>query len=131
MNTTGSTRADGQWLDGGCHCGGVRFRVRLRSREAIACNCSICSRKGFINLIVSPADFELLSGEDLLSTYRFNTKVAEHRFCKVCGIHPFSRPRSHPGSFDVNARCLDAGFESFDIRPFDGQNWERSVDSIR
>ena len=118
-------------VTGGCHCGGVRFRVRLWSTSALECNCSICRKKGFINLIVAAEDFELLQGEELLSSYRFNTKVAEHRFCKVCGIHPFSRPRSHPGSFDVNARCLDDGYEFLSIEPFDGENWEQSVESIR
>lgn len=119
------------WLLGGCHCGGVRFRARSVTKRAEQCNCSICSKKGFINWIVPPEDFELLAGEELLVSYRFNTGIAEHRFCRFCGIHPFSRPRSHPGSYDVNARCLDDGYEQFTIRPFDGQNWEQNVDSIR
>ena len=123
--------ANESWKAGGCHCGRVRFRIRLRSQNALECNCSMCSKKGFINLIVAPEDFELLQGEGDLATYRFNTRVAEHRFCRNCGIHPFSRPRSHPGSFDVNARCLDDGFAFLDIRPFDGQNWEASVGDIR
>jgi hypothetical protein len=125
------TKQDEDWLFGGCHCGGVRFRVRLAHRRAKECNCSICAKKGFINLIVSTEDFELLAGEELLVSYRFNTGIAEHRFCKIYGIHPFSRPRSHPGSYDVNARCLDDGFTLFSIEPFDGQNWEDNVDSIR
>ncbi|MDJ0698573.1 MAG: GFA family protein [Woeseiaceae bacterium] len=122
--------SDGDWYEGGCHCGAVRFRVRIENRKALECNCSMCSKKGFVNLIAAPEDFVLLAGEESLSTYRFNTRTAEHRFCKVCGIHPFSRPRSHPGSYDVNARCLDAGFDFLEITPFDGQNWEESVSSI-
>ena len=129
METEGAD-ADARWFDGGCHCGRVRFRVRLHSNRAIECNCSICAKKGFVNLIAAAEDFELLSGEEDLSTYRFNTRTAEHRFCSTCGIHPFSRPRSHPGSYDVNARCLDAGFASFAVTPFDGQNWESNVGSI-
>lgn len=120
----------GDWFNGGCHCGAVRFKVRLRRLEALQCNCSICAMKGFINVIVAPEDFVLLEGQDILATYRFNTKVAEHRFCQRCGVHPFSRPRSHPGSYDVNARCLDDGFEFLQITPFDGQNWEANVASI-
>ena len=119
------------WLSGGCHCGAVRFRIRIATAEALECNCSICAKKGFINLIVPPEDFELVAGSDNLESYRFNTKVAKHRFCRVCGIHPFSRPRSHPGSYDVNARCLDGGYEFLTITPFDGRNWEQHVDSIR
>jgi hypothetical protein len=117
--------------EGGCHCGAVRFRVRLHNNHALACNCSICAKKGFVNVIVAADDFELLSGEDALASYRFNTKAAEHRFCKTCGIHPFSRPRSHPGSYDVNGNCLDAGTDFLEIDPFDGQNWEENVEGIR
>ena len=123
--------APSEWLEGGCHCGGIRFRVCLDGCKPLECNCSICSKKGFINLIVSPEDFELLKGEELLASYRFNTRTAEHLFCKVCGIHPFSRPRSHPGSFDVNARCLDIGFDFLEVEPFDGMHWEDHVASIR
>ncbi len=118
------------WYLGGCHCGSVRFKVRIATQEALACNCSICAKKGFINLITAPQDFALLQGEEHLRTYQFNTKTAEHRFCTNCGIHPFSRPRSHPGSYDVNARCLDAGFGFLQIAPFDGENWEDNVSSI-
>jgi len=119
------------WQTGGCHCGGVRFKVRIRKLQALECNCSICAKKGFINLIAAADDFELLQGEDQLSTYQFNTRLAEHRFCKTCGIHPFSRPRSHPDGYDINARCLDKGFSFLQIEPFDGQNWEESVGAIQ
>ena len=119
------------WREGGCHCGAVRFRVRPRDRPAFQCNCSICSKKGFLGLVSPAEDFELLRGEESLATYRFNTGTAEHRFCTTCGVHPFSRPRSHPGAYDVNARCLDDGPGEIPIVPFDGQNWEASVESIR
>jgi hypothetical protein len=124
------TASPHSWFEGGCHCGAVRFKVLIREHRALECNCSICAKKGFINLITAPEDFVLLEGEDNLSTYRFNTRTAEHRFCRTCGIHPFSRPRSHPGSYDVNARCLDRGFDFLEVTPFDGENWEANVGSI-
>ncbi|MEE4203290.1 MAG: GFA family protein [Halieaceae bacterium] len=120
-----------RWEEGGCHCGAVRFKARLTGYKAIACNCSICAKKGFINIIVQPEDFELLSGEEQLTSYRFNTRIADHRFCKVCGIHPFSRPRSHPGAYDVNGRCLDNGIDDWEIDVFDGQHWEENVAKIQ
>ena len=123
-------RGDGVFVEGGCHCGQVRFRARVRSTRGLRCNCSICAKKGFLNWIVPAEDFELLRGEDHLAIYRFNTRRAEHRFCRRCGIHPFTRPRSHPGSFDVNLRCLDEGFDAFDIQDFDGRNWEANVARI-
>ena len=117
--------------EGGCHCGAVRFSVKIRTNHALTCNCSICHKKGFVNLIVPAEDFELLQGAQALRTYRFNTKTAQHNFCATCGIHTFTRPRSHPDGYDINARCLDNGISTFTIEEFDGQNWEASVDSIR
>ena len=125
----------GEWLAGGCHCGAVRFRVRVRARRALRCNCSICSKKGFIGLIVAAEDFDVVSEDSELEIYRFNTGLAQHHFCGGCGIHPFSRPRSHPEGFDVNICCLDewsgAASGDWEIQDFDGQNWEESVDQIR
>ncbi|MCA6509174.1 MAG: GFA family protein [Pseudanabaena sp.] len=116
---------------GGCHCGAIRFRVKVRKYEAIACNCSICQKKGILHLIVPPEDFELLKGEDNLSTYTFNTGIAKHHFCKTCGIHPFYRPRSHPDDYDVNVRCLDGdAIERFTITSFDGKHWEDNIQQI-
>jgi len=119
-------------LEGGCHCGGVRFRVLVEKYEGIECNCSICLKKGFLHLVVPADRFTLLAGEDLLTTYRFNTRVARHTFCRVCGIHPFYTPRSHPEGVDVNIRCLDGDAAArFHIEPFDGIHWEENVEQIR
>ena len=117
---------------GGCHWGDVRFRVTIDKHEAIECNCSICTKKGFVHLIVPAEGFTLLKGKDSLSTYQFNTGVAKHIFCKNCGIHSFYRPRSHPDGVSVNLRCLDEDLLSqFKIIPFNGKSWEDNVDKIR
>lgn len=117
--------------NGGCHCGGVRFRVTVRNQTAIDCNCSICTKKGFLHVIVPQADFQLLKGADLLSTYTFNTQQARHVFCRHCGIHSFYYPRSHPDGVDVNLRCLDGDpLDQFQIEHFDGQNWEDNITQI-
>ncbi len=118
--------------EGGCHCGAVRFRVIVDKHEADDCNCSICRKKGFLHLIVAPEKFTLLSGAEVLTTYSFNTHIAKHTFCRICGIHPFYRPRSHPEAIDVNIRCLDGDVLSrFKLRFFDGVNWEENVHKIR
>ncbi|HEY9850302.1 MAG TPA: GFA family protein [Leptolyngbyaceae cyanobacterium] len=118
--------------EGGCHCGAVRFQVSVDKHEATDCNCSICRKKGFLHLIVPPEKFTLLSGEDRLTTYKFNTGVAKHMFCSVCGIHAFYRPRSHPDHIDVNVRCLDDNVISkFEIVHFDGANWEDNIHLLR
>ena len=119
-------------LRGGCHCGAVRFEVIIEQWEAIDCNCSICRKKGLIHLLVPPENLTLIKGEQLLTTYTFNTHIAQHTFCSVGGIHSFYRPRSHPGWFDVNVNCLDdVTLSDFEIKPFDGQNWEKNVAKIQ
>lgn len=118
--------------EGGCHCGAVRFRVVVEQHKVTDCNCSICSKKGFLHLIVSSEKFTLLKGAEALTTYTFNTRTAKHTFCRICGIHPFYNPRSHPDSIDVNIRCLDGNVLSqFEIESFDGVNWEENVHKIQ
>lgn len=117
---------------GGCHCGAVRFQVVVSQHEAVNCNCSICTKKGFLHLIVPKEQFTLLKGEEALTTYTFNTGVAKHLFCRICGIHSFYIPRSHPDGIDVNVNCLDENVVSrFRIVPFDGANWEQNINKLR
>jgi heme-degrading monooxygenase HmoA len=114
--------------EGACHCGRVRFRVTTELERVVQCNCSICSLKGFLHLIVEPRSFELVSGADSLTSYRFNTGVAEHKFCRHCGIHPFYTPRSDPDKVDVNARCLEGvDLATLAVDTFDGKNWETAI----
>ncbi len=113
--------------EGGCHCGRVRFEVLAPAVITVSqCNCSVCSRSGYLGLIVPQERFTLHSGEESLTEYRFNTATAKHLFCKYCGIKSFYIPRSHPDGVSVNARCLDAGtVVEMNIRQSDGQNWEQ------
>lgn len=116
---------------GGCHCGAVRFEVEAPDAvEVEDCNCSVCRMTGFLHLIVPLRSFRLLAGADKLVSYRFNTGVAEHRFCGVCGIKPFYVPRSNPDGIDVNLRCLDRQPAAVTIVPFDGDNWEANAASL-
>lgn len=117
---------------GGCHCGAVRFEVKVTQPQAIVCNCSICRKKGFLHLIVPPEQFTLLQGAENLTTYTFNTHTAQHLFCRTCGIHSFYHPRSHPDWIDVNIHCLDGEVASdFAVEPFDGANWEENIERLR
>jgi len=120
------------WRAGGCHCGAVRFEAALPDVvEAQACNCSMCDKVGFIHLIVPESRFRLLSGQGAMTSYRFNTGVAEHLFCRTCGVKSFYRPRSNPDGWSVNARCLDE-VDVLDIRveAFDGRNWEAHAGAL-
>jgi hypothetical protein len=96
------------------------------------CNCSICTKSGYLHLTVTQARFKLLSGSDALVTYQFNTGAAKHLFCSVCGIKSFYVPRSHPDGFSVNARCLDSGtVTQMTVTPSNGQEWETQYPSGR
>jgi hypothetical protein len=114
--------------EGGCHCGRVRFRVTADLDRVTNCNCSICTKKGFLHLIVAPEQFELIGGKDDLATYRFNTGTAQHTFCRHCGIHAFYVPRSDPDKIDVNVRCLEGvDVAALPVKEFDGRNWEAAM----
>lgn len=116
---------------GSCHCGAVTFEVEaLKHLEANECNCSICSKSRFLHLIVPKSKFLLLTGSSSLSTYTFNTRVAQHRFCSICGVKSFYVPRSNPEGISVNIRCLDVEPEFIQITPFDGQNWEENAHKL-
>lgn len=117
---------------GSCHCHAVQFEVEVGNEvEVEDCNCSICQMSGFLHLIVPQSSFRLLAGGDQLISYRFNTGVAEHLFCKTCGIKPFYVPRSNPDGVDVNLRCLHTRPKIVNIVSFDGQNWEQVGPQLR
>ncbi len=118
-----------QTYEGGCHCGQVRLRVQADLTRISACNCSICTKKGILHLLVPLDQFTLLQGDDAISTYQFGTGIAKHTFCRHCGIHAFYTPRSDPDKVSVNARCLD-GIDQAVLHPaswFDGHNWEDAM----
>jgi hypothetical protein len=110
---------------GSCHCGAIQFEVDAPEHIfAEECNCTICSKSGYLHLIVPLVSFKLLRGRDKMSSYSFNTGVAKHTFCKTCGVKPFYIPRSNPDGMDVNVRCLDTQPGNLTINAFDGVNWE-------
>jgi len=117
---------------GGCHCGRVRFEVDAPAEiEADRCNCSICHKSGFLHLIVPKEDFHLVSGEDDLETYTFNTGASQHYFCRHCGIKSYYVPRSHPDGISVNINCLEPEtILSLTVTAFDGANWEKNVHKL-
>ncbi|MBT1451565.1 GFA family protein [Glaciecola sp. XM2] len=116
---------------GGCHCGKVRFTVNApESVEIENCNCSICHKSGYLHLIVPARDFVLIQGEEALSTYTFNSGIAKHRFCRICGVKPFYIPRSNPDGVDVNLNCLDTPPQHVTIVDFNGQEWEKNAHTL-
>jgi hypothetical protein len=99
-----------------CHCGAVRFTVKLASAlRGVRCDCSICSMKGAVMLGVPLEAVEVVEGHEHLACYHFNTKVAKHWFCSRCGIHCFHQRRSDPTQYGVNAACLEGVSPYYDF----------------
>jgi len=110
---------------GSCHCGGITFEVEGEIKGAVACNCSICTRKGSLMWFVPREKLNLLTPEDAASTYTFNKHVIKHRFCPTCGIHPYGEGVNPQGSrmAAINIRCLEGVDLAFiPVQNFDGRS---------
>ncbi len=107
--------SDAKLMNGACHCGAVRFTVKLIDglEKPRRCNCSFCRMRGAVAVSASLGDLVLTSGRETLRRYQFNTKTAEHYFCSVCGIYTHHRRRSNPNEIGVNVACLNG------VSPFD------------
>ncbi len=110
---------------GSCHCGQVSFEVDGTLEQAMECNCSHCSRKGYLLWFVPRLQFDLLTPETGLATYTFNKHVIKHHFCPHCGCAPFGfgKDRSGTAMAAVNVRCLE-GVELSSLKrvPVDGRS---------
>ena len=109
---------------GGCHCGRVRFEVTADLSTVGECNCSICSKKGYVMQFVQAGSFTLLSGREDLADYQFNKKVIHHVFCRHCGVAPFAATGAMDGSEGcaVNVRCIDdVDLSELKIKRYDGK----------
>lgn len=102
-------------INGACHCGAVRFHVKLADGllSARRCNCSYCRMRGAVAVTANLGDIVFLEGENALTLYQFNTNAAKHYFCSKCGIYTHHQRRSNPNEYGVNAACLQG------ISPFD------------
>lgn len=111
-------------MEAACHCGTVRFRVKLLDglKTARRCTCSYCRMRGAVAVSAERGDISFESGEEALTVYRFNTGVAEHYFCSKCGIYTHHRRRSNPNQYGINAACLKgvSPFDFDEVPVFDG-----------
>ena len=117
--------AEAKTYTGSCHCGNVRYQVSTDLKPVLQCNCSICSRAGYLLTFVPPEQFQLLSGKDQLTDYQFNKKNVHHVFCSTCGVRSFGHGTGPGGKpmYAINVRCLegvDPG--KLDITPIDGKS---------
>ena len=92
---------------GSCHCGAVEFEIEGDLSSGLICDCSLCRRKNAIMFRMPKEQFRLIKGEDALSLYQWNTRVAKHYFCKHCGIYTHHQPRTKPDWIGVNMGCIE------------------------
>src|SRR5436190_599757 len=92
---------------GSCHCGAVRFTINADITDIYTCDCSLCRRRSATMTSVKEDRLEITAGEDKLSLYQWNARIAKHYFCSVCGVYPFHKKRSMPDHYGVNLGCLD------------------------
>lgn len=110
---------------GGCHCKAVRFEVDIELKDVMECNCSLCSKRGWLLTFVPLSAFRLIQGEDILTDYQFNKKMIHHTFCKVCGTASFGRGSDGKGNdmVAINARCLDdVDLSSLSVTKYNGKD---------
>jgi hypothetical protein len=110
---------------GSCHCGRVAFEVEGEIDSVLACNCSICSRRGSLLWFVPRAQLRLTTPAENLGTYTFNKHVIKHHFCATCGIHTFGEANAPDGTpmAAVNARCLEnVELDGLKVQHFDGRS---------
>lgn len=110
---------------GSCHCGQVAFEVEGEIQGAMACNCSICVRKGTLMWFVPREKLHLLTPDDAASTYTFNKHLIQHRFCPTCGIHPYAEATGPDGKpmAAINLRCIeDIDLDAIPVKHYDGRS---------
>ena len=110
---------------GSCHCGNVRFEVTAELAKAGACNCSICSRVGWLVTSVAPEQFKLIAGADAQTDYQFGRKTMHHTFCRTCGVHAFGHYQAGgQEKVIVNLRCLEGvDVDQLELQKFDGKSY--------
>jgi len=122
-------------LEGACHCGTVRFSVKLLGgfKTIRRCNCSYCRMRGAVAVSARLDDLTIHTGAEALAIYRFNTGVAEHHFCSKCGIYTHHRRRSDPTLFGINVACLSgvSPFDFPDVPVVDGVNHPQDTGQMR
>jgi hypothetical protein len=110
---------------GSCHCGAVAFEVDGEIKSALACNCSICQRKGSLLWFVPRDALKLSTPEAASRVYMFNKHLLKHHFCPACGIHPYAEGKDQNGNdmAAVNIRCLEGiDLDSIPVTHFDGRS---------
>ena len=100
---------------GSCHCGSVKFEVETDLSVIKQCNCSICIRKHAKMGMAKKGQLKITHGKENLSLYKFGTNIAEHFFCKTCGIYTHHGRKSDPSGIGFNTGCLE-GVNPFELK---------------
>ena len=116
-------------IDGGCHCGNVRYEADIEPEKVILCHCTDCqiiSGTAFRTVVFVPQSrFTLLSGG--LKTYIKTADSGNKRvmaFCPDCGTHLYAT--SVDGEDKVLGLRVGTARQRGELRPA-RQHWCRSA----
>jgi hypothetical protein len=94
--------------EGGCLCGGVRYRVAGEARMSAICHCVSCRRASgaqSVAWVVFPSEaFSFVSGDP--AEYRSSSGVSR-TFCGRCGTSLTYQHDGNADSIDVTTASLD------------------------
>ncbi|KAF2187726.1 glutathione-dependent formaldehyde-activating enzyme [Zopfia rhizophila CBS 207.26] len=133
-NTPESSKPS-QTYTASCHCGRFKYHVThsppLSDPEASVtnCNCSICSRNGYLLIYVPESFVQFEKGShDELTKYTFGPKhKIAHYFCPSCGTSCFAQstdPNFYGDMKVVNVRTFhDLDLKSLTLKEVDGKNF--------
>ncbi len=117
---------------GSCHCKKVKFKFYSKDAvEVLICNCSICLPIDYHHLIVPHSKFKLISGNDYIISYLWQTKKAKHMFCKICGTKSFYQPRSHPNAYSINIKCVNNPPTIEKKVVFNGKDFDQALSDLK
>ncbi|MGH8371637.1 MAG: GFA family protein [Gammaproteobacteria bacterium] len=110
---------------GSCHCGKIAYEVEGELKEVAECNCSICSRRGYLLWFLPRSSLQLKTSDTDMKHYTFNKHRIKHYFCPTCGSAPFGMGADGKGNemAAINVRCLeDVDITALKINKFDGRS---------
>jgi len=121
-----------KYISGNCHCGAVQFELKSPLDEFTTCDCSLCVMRNAVMLKVPEVDLKIISGEDKLTLYQWNMKIAKHYFCSDCGIYVFHNKRAAPDHFGVNVHCFrNVDVSAIRIRATVGENMTVNINTAQ
>jgi len=113
-------------IEASCHCGAVKLQVPTAPEEVASCNCSLCSKLGWLGAYYNPAAVDLITPRDTIDTYIWGDRSIQICRCSHCGCttHWESIDPEMTDRMGINARMMkDIDIETIPVRYVDGASF--------